>query len=505
LDTPPRATAPPNVRSTPVVPGSREDLEARVRQLEATVQALTNKLNASASPGAAGAASTADAGATAGTAGGLPGAPSRSGGALAPGQALPPNPDVSANFNSPATLENKPGKVKFGPGFAISTDDNEFILQFHNLTQFEYRDYQQGGQMNVKDSFLFPRQWWMFSGRAGANIGYFLSFAHGFDALSLLDVFVDWDVDPRFRLRMGRYKTPFTYEFIMEPVQTLVVPEQSIFFNNFGQNRDLGVMAYGRLFGSQVDYAAGVFNGTRNGYVALDNSKKVTAFVNWHPFGEWQGFLFENFNVGGSVYAGDQQQPDAPQILRTVVAIAGNAVAGVPFLGLNNNVRETGDMAFWDMHMAWFYQQLAVISEWGSGFQTYSTNPVYRTRIPVQAFYVQASYYITGETRSSIGIVKPNNPFSIHNGQWGIGAIEPYFRYEYMDVGSQIFTAGFADPNLWANRVFQTHTGVNWHMTQYVKLTFDWNHAEFNQPVLYAPGKRQLTSDMFMLRFQLFF
>jgi phosphate-selective porin OprO/OprP len=490
-----------------------EQLEERVRQLESMVNKLSSQMGTAASTGASAAGSTgASASGTAGAggsgssdAGGLPGAPSRSGGALAPGQSLPPNPSVSANFNQPATLENRPGKVKFGPGFQIMTDDEEFVFQFHDLTQFEYRDYQQGGQTSVKDSFLMPRQWWMFSGRAGRNIGYFVSIANAFDTLTMLDVFVDWDADPRFRLRMGRFKTPFTYEFLVEPVQGLVVPERSVFFNNFGQNRDMGVMAFGRLFGSQVDYAAGVFNGTRNGFVALDNSKKVSAFVNWHPWGEWKGSLFENFNVGGSVFAGNNQQPALPQTLRTVVPTSGNSVAGVPFLGLNNNVRETGDMAFWDMHMAWFYQQLAVISEWGSGFQTYSTNPIYRTRVPVEAFYVQASYLLTGETRSSIGIVKPNSPFSIHDGQYGTGAIEPYFRYEYLDIGNQVFTAGFADPNNWANRLFQTHTGVNWHMTQYVKLTFDWNHAEFNQPVLYAPGKRQLTSDAFMLRFQLYF
>jgi phosphate-selective porin OprO/OprP len=74
-----------------------------------------------------------------------------------------------------------------------------------------------------------------------------------------------------------------------------------------------------------------------------------------------------------------------------------------------------------------------------------------------------------------------------------------------MDVGSQVFTGGLADPNLWANRMFQTHTGVTWHLTQYVKMFFDWNHAEFNQPVLYAPNKRQLTSDEFLVRLQLFF
>jgi phosphate-selective porin OprO/OprP len=210
------------------------------------------------------------------------------------------------------------------------------------------------------------------------------------------------------------------------------------------------------------------------------------------------------------VFAGNNNsQAPIPPTLETVspAAAPANNIIGVPFLTFNNNVKMSGPMVFWDLHAAYFYKSLAVIGEWGSGFQDYTGGIVNRTRLPVQSFYAQASYLVTGETRSSIGIVKPINPVSFGHGKgWqGTGAIEPFFRYEYMDIGSQVFTQGLADPNLWANRLFQTHVGANWHMTKYVKLYFDWVHAEFNQPVLYATGKRQLTSDMFLLRFQLFF
>ena len=195
-------------------------------------------------------------------------APVASGGVAAPGQSLPAEPAPSARFDIPATLESKKANVKFGPGFEIRTDDDEYIFQFHNLTQFEYRGYQQGGQTPGPRHLHFPRQWFMFSGRITKPIGYFVSLANGFDTVSLLDVFLDFDFDPRLRLRVGRFKTPFTYEFFVEPVQGLIIPERSLFFNNFGQNRDLGVMAFGRLFDNTLDYAAGIFNGTRNGFVA---------------------------------------------------------------------------------------------------------------------------------------------------------------------------------------------------------------------------------------------
>ena len=207
---------------------------------------------------------------------------------------------------------------------------------------------------------------------------------------------------------------------------------------------------------------------------------------------------------------GSSNGPAAPLTLRTIVPVVGNPVLGVPFLGLNSNVRETGFAAFWDLHLAWFYQQWAFIGEWASGFQTYSqAAPIgayqARTRVPVGSFYTQISYLLTGETRSSIGLVKPKSPFELRKGHYGTGAWEPFFRFEYLDIGSEVFTAGFADANEWANRMYMTHAGVDWHLTQYMKIYFDWNHAVFNQPVIFAPGRRQLTSDMFLLRFQLYF
>src|SRR5207249_3420131 len=130
-----------------------------------------------------------------------------------------------------------------------------------------------------------PRQWFMFSGRITKPVGYFVSMAHGFDALTLLDCFLDFDFDPKFRVRAGRFKTPFTYEFLVEPVQGLVIPERSLFFNNFGQNRDLGIMPYGRLLNNTLDYAGGIFNATRNGFLAQQDGRATSWFVNWKPLG----------------------------------------------------------------------------------------------------------------------------------------------------------------------------------------------------------------------------
>lgn len=66
-------------------------------------------------------------------------------------------------------------------------------------------------------------------------------------------------------------------------------------------------------------------------------------------------------------------------------------------------------------------------------------------------------------------------------------------------------TAGLADPNLGSNRLSTLDLGVNWYRNSSTKIVFEWEHAVFGDPVLFAPGRFQLTSDLFWARFQVCF
>ena len=196
-----------------------------------------------------------------------------------------------------------------------------------------------------------------------------------------------------------------------------------------------------------------------------------------------------------------------PTILRTNVATTGNLAIGPEFLAFNSNVREQGDRAFWALHLAYYYRHLSLISEWESGFQDYAllNRLDYRTHLPVQSYYVSAGYFLTGETVSGRGVLKPIRNFDLRKGKFGLGAIELVSRFNYLNIGRQIFTNGLADQNLWTNQLSTIDVGMNWYWTQYLKLYVGWQHAGFGDPVLYAPGRMQLTSDQFWLRFQVYF
>jgi phosphate-selective porin OprO/OprP len=495
-DTNPASTpvSPPAV-SVPEAPTAREAmLEDRINKLESIIK----QMQTAGVPGTTTPAVTP-----------LPPAQNfpRATGGIAPGQGTPPVPLASDKDAMPAKVPNKTLKGRFGPGFDFRTEDEEFVLEVHNVTQVEFRGYQQGGQQPVKDTFDIPREWLMFSGRLTKPFEYFVSFQSAFDTVLGLDIFGNVHYDDRFQFKFGRYKTPFTYEFYSLPIQGLIQPERSLFFNNFALNREIGATLWGQLFEKKVDYAVSILNEARNGFLDTNDGKAFTAFANWRPFLDQEDTMFQYLNVGGSVLTSDGVGVVAPLNLRTNIATSGNLIIGEEFLRFNSNAREAGLRTFWDLHLAWYHKQLSVIAEWQSGGSQYAlaNNLDQRTRVPIDSFYVQAGYFLTGETVTGRGVVNPIKPFDPRPDHFGIGAVELTGRYNYLGIGPQVFTAGLSDPNLWTRTVNMTDLGFNWYWTQNIKWYFDWQHAEFGQPVVFAPGRLQKNSDTFMARFQIFF
>jgi phosphate-selective porin OprO/OprP len=408
----------------------------------------------------------------------------------------------------------------------LQSADKEFTMQVHNLTQLDYRTYNHtanipnGAPPNIpgasgpNDTFTFPRVWLIFNGNITQNWDWMLAPAFGFDNVNLLDAWVNAHYDDRFQIKAGRYKTPFTYEFYAEPIQGLINPERSLFFNNFGLNRQDGVMAHGTILDSYVDYAIGVYNGQRNGFLSNTNSKDIAGYFNVRPFMNSEWCALERIDVGASFDYGDENNPataGSPTVLRTNVATNGNLVNGVEFLQFAPTVREKGQRALGSLHAAYYYQQLSLVAELQGGVENYvNTAPpaggATSARVPIGSWYIQGGYFLTGETTTFRNTVKPLCPFTLNGG--GIGAIELAGRFNYLNINDRIFTDKLVDTtggNVWTNRVDLIDLGVNWYPNQWIKYSATWEHASFGSPVTYRPGLTQNSNDMFMLRTQLWF
>src|SRR5262249_15133772 len=135
--------------------------------------------------------------------------------------------------------------------------------------------------------------------------------------INILNAYVNWHADDRLEVRFGRFFAPFPYDQYAISNYWLLTPERSVFTTNVGLGRQIGLMGWGYLFDKRLDYAAGVFNGSRNSFESLNNGVDFVAFLNTRPFQESESLEFARFlNLGTSVAVGNQDQSPVPLSFR---------------------------------------------------------------------------------------------------------------------------------------------------------------------------------------------
>ena len=411
--------------------------------------------------------------------------------------------------------ESRPLKVTIGNGVRFDSADDEFQLQFHNLTQAETTNFPgAGGHSPLKSQFFIPRQRWYFTGRATKNVEFYTVINRGYGSLDLLDAFLNFNYDPRFQFRIGRTKTPTSYEYYQIAEGDLIAPERSLFIGNYAGNRQEGGMFHGQILDKSAEWAVGAFNGPRRSFGDFNNDKDLYTFFNWRPFQHSDGLPgLKYFNVGGAYNFGNEDNPAQPQIFTTQndqSAPTSNAVVqslSPTFFKFNNNVVENGNRAQWAGWIAWYYKSFNILAEYDGAHQNYLiTGQTRRTDLPIDGYSVTLYYFLTGEQITRRVDIKPRRNFAFKNGKLtGIGGIEAYGRYSTIDIGNVAFSGGLADRNLWASQAQAIDVGLNWYLNQYTKIYINYQHSMFGTPIYNGPSTFANSINLFNLRFQVFF
>jgi phosphate-selective porin OprO/OprP len=401
-------------------------------------------------------------------------------------------------------------------GFHFTTADREFGFAFSGMTQVDGMLYSRPTPgLETSSGFYNPRSRIYFEGNVTQPITWEFSFQNFYDTVQLLDAYVNFNYDPRLQLEIGRYKNPFGYEFYRIHVWDLMAPERSLWANNFEANRRFGIMAHGVLLDERVEYAAGSFDGQRNSFRPFDSLQDFEGFVNFKPFYTApEDFPLRNLQFGGSVDLGDENQNPVPDTLRTnrspgadpAVSTAASSAASLAFLAFNPTVLERGFRELWEVHLAYYYAGLSAVSAVEGGHESYAPGILAsNVHVPIHGWFVQGAYLLTGETIRDRTLIQPLRPFDLRQGRFGLGAWEVTARYSQLDLGSDVFNAGLANPNLWTNHAKMIDVGANWYLNQFVKIYFDWEHALFGSPVVTTSGDFRSSSDLFWVRTQIYF
>ncbi len=277
--------------------------------------------------------------------------------------------------------------LKNGAGF--KTNDGSFSLRINALLQFDYRDFHfTAGDLHtgtsLHDNFALPRVRLFVRGNATEFVDYAISFNTGLTPnalgnvpapVNLLDAYVDLnpfgaDCKEFFQLRVGRFKTPYGFQFYKISPQDFATPELSMFSTNFLQNWEEGVMAHGELLDKRFEYAAGVFNGVPNSFEVSQNGRQAILYAAATPFLLNDDSPLKRLTVAASYAGGRQDGPALPNTLSTAAASNGppdNQLISPTFLAFNTAAIQAGTHKLLELDVNYSYQSFNFYGEFNNG------------------------------------------------------------------------------------------------------------------------------------------
>ena len=362
-------------------------------------------------------------------------------------------------------------------GLSIKSPASDGIeLKFKALVQGDGRFFIGDEQVPQNDGFLFRRIRPTIEGSWGPLVGFRLTPEFAGDSATIVDAYVDLKFDPRATVRIGKVKGPVGLERLQSGGATAFIERG--FPTELAPNRDIGVQLQGEFASGELNYAVGVFNGTVDGRDAVttnpDNELEAAARVFWEPFkndaSAWSGL-----GVGIAASVGDTYGQGNNFLPR--YRTPGQA----QFFGYRNEVAADGLHRRWSPQAYYYNGPLGLLGEYITSEQRVrlatGANAGRVGHLQNDAWQVVGSWVLTGEDASYRGVVRPNHPFTSDAAGWG--ALELVARYGELDIDDDAFPL-FANRAASASQVDAWSIGLNWYLTQNLKLVANYTQASFD-------------------------
>lgn len=347
-------------------------------------------------------------------------------------------------------------------------------VKVRGLVQADLRHFADGSTQN--DGFLFRRIRPTLEGTWGSLVGFRLTPEFAGDSATIVDAYVDLKFDPRATVRVGKVKGPVGLERLQSGGATAFVERG--FPTELAPNRDLGAQLQGDVFGGLLNYTAGVYNGTVDGRDAVtanpDGEFEYAGRLFWEPLKNSDGNL-GTLGIGVAASVGDTFGAGNNFLPRY------RTPGQEQFFGYGSNIAANGERLRKTLQGYYYRGPLGLLGEWITSSQEVrvasGTGAGTRAKLENEAWQVVAGWVLTGEDASFRGVVKPSSPFTL--GKEGWGALEVVGRYGRLDIDDAAFPL-FANAAASANGARSWAFGLNWYLTQNLKLATSYTQASFD-------------------------
>jgi phosphate-selective porin OprO and OprP len=399
---------------------------------------------------------------------------------------------------------------------SFSTPDGNFTAKIGGRFYFVYRHIFDDGQndVNGKDGFFIDTARFQLDGtfykdfvyriEGEAKSGSPTAPAASDGAFRFNDVWMGWTgLGDWVGIYAGIMKLPMSQEETTSS-RFIDFAERSV-LNRITPGRDVQLQLRGALFDKVVEWALGAANGHTNRENQkftgdLNEEKDFFIRVMATPLKNSDMALFKQTRIGVDFSVGRRDNAN------TAIANVSSGDLGLPAVLTFTPPAGTfikGNQSRLHLNYSWLYGPMSLRAEYAQvKADIKGPAPIPQNNFIQRAWYVQATYLLTGEEKTLENRIKPKNNFDPLAGGWG--AFELAARWAVIDCNDGK-AAGIvaAANNHWTHEVT---LGVNWWMTPNVRLMIDWEHFGFEQKQpLGRFGGLKKTEDEIYIRWQIDF
>lgn len=363
-------------------------------------------------------------------------------------------------------------------GFFVKSPDGAFILKFRGLLHSDSRFWGDDVAKPATDTFYLRRVRPILEGTVGQWFDFRITPDFGEGKTVLQDAYADWRFAPSFKLRSGKFKTPFGLERL-QSASDIVFVERSL-PTNLVPNRDLGIMVHGDVLDGLFSYAAGVFNGVVDGGSAdadANDSKEAAGRLFFLPFKGGSHLALLDLGIGVAATYGTNRGVPASAGLpsyktagqQTFFTFLSDGTAAGTTVASGRRYR-------FSPQLYWYVWRVGLQAERVTSRQEVERGAV-RADLENTAWQATATFVLTDDRPTFKGVV-PRRPFDPKAHAWG--AFELVARAGSLEVDEKAFTApAFANPASSASAAREWGAGLNWYLNRNVKLVLDYARTRF--------------------------
>lgn len=380
--------------------------------------------------------------------------------------------------------KNNSMRVFWNKGPVFETADKSFTAKLGGrvMVDWTWRGENQAMRDLVGsggDGVRFRRIRLEASGTVHDNWKYAAQFDFSGGNTSLKDAYIRYTGLP-FDVTVGHMKEPFGLEELTSSKYITFI-ERSTAASAFSPSHNMGIMASGNI-NKRATWAVGAFRETDGtGFELNDGGSNLTARVTALPWYAEDGKRV--LHLGASASRRSFRNYDARYRSRPGTSIGARVVDTGAFDA--NRANQFGT------EVALVYGPASLQAEYmrANVSRSGAANPSF------DGYYVQASYFLTGEHRpystskGTFGRVTPKNNFSLKEGGWG--AWEVAARYSNLDLDGAGINGGDMD---------LATLGLNWHINNVTRIMFNYSRANVDRGPI-----NNAKADIFQTRFQIDF